>query len=712
MIKNPKQAYGISEDGKILRIAHLRRDKFQVYLLNADRLDMGSSLYFTQPQKERDSAFQEWTDDNGEETEFVMDEYDSVFDDSFGSSPSEVLFNSYNLRKGVIALNVNQDMMVSRQMQDTQRFKVKAWVRSQLMPIEYKEKNWRTCVISQNLEKHILLHKGPNKLLNLIANYGKTHRVPLYFQLADSIDVALTDYFRINILNTNRRVLLVYLGAEHRRAYLFDEGEWTHTLPLQIIEDDPSANVICSKLALALDSAQLSDPDELVICGDLVSENLVQYMETQFSTSSVEILRFPHIIIYETIPHLQNPYVLAQFALPIALAHKALYAGDERYTNTDFLPRNIVEGQKTYKVAWHGFLMLSLLFGLTLWGTISILQVVHALNQAKSDNQRLNHTLAVRRAEAAEIQEIRSKLEAHQKNMEIMRGTLENKNQWTEVLDTINRRAATLPKTWLTNFKKGKERLNITGLTTNRNHVLKLADVLPNSSITKVTESHIKNYSVWSFEIISDFPAKDWVGDIEADMLKLMELKQQYGEPGEYSPPEIVISQGRAVPGATIAKTPAKIKDLSVYRGLSPISQQSLPNLPDEIVEKSGPEIDDYAAFIGAINKGNMWEYRDLGVKFINKYRNSNLIPYVRWHLANRFFIDKELDLVYYYNRDNLNSSSELYPWALLLDARVDYMRNVSTYKTKYSKLKNDYARHPINAQVMADLLVVEKEEK
>ena len=32
-------------------------------------------------------------------------------------------------------------------------------------------------------------------------------------------------------------------------------------------------------------------------------------------------------------------------------------------------------------------------------------------------------------------------------------------------------------------------------------------------------------------------------------------------------------------------------------------------------------------------------------------------------------------------------------------------MRNVSTYKTKYSKLKNDYARHPINAQVMADLL-------
>lgn len=709
MIKHPKQAFGISEDGTVLRLVHLVRDREQVYLHDVDRVDLERSLYHPLEEAPAAAETNPWEEPGSDQPELKLDEYESVYNSDIRVQPWETMFNSYYLKQGVIALNVNDDQLIRSSDAIEGSRKIRQFVRSQLSPEEYKRKDWHVCRANLNQRPHLLLHKGSNLLLNLISDYGRRHKHPLYFQLADANDIALTDYYRINALDKEKRTLLVYLGNEYRRAFMFDKGEWLSTLPLQITQISPQPEIVYSKLALALDSAQLSDPEQMVLCGDLVSTELLEYISAQYPPDTVSLLSFPQIVVNSQKSDLYESRFMAQFALPLALAYKALFPDDLRYTRSNFLPHKTLESQKTYKVAWHGLIVLGVIFLLTLYGTISMLKVSQRLRDARAEKSRLERTLAQRRVEAAEIQKIRTSLEQQQQIFEVMRTILDGKNPWTEVLEIINRRVAGLPITWLTNLKKTGERLNLSGITTNRNHILSLAGALPNSEIMKVTEAEIKDRRVWNFEIGSDLPSKDWIAEIEQDLKKLMDMKKAYGEDPSIASP--ATTEKGTKPGVVLGPqkaATAQVKSLAPYKGLSPIQDRYLPQVPDDVAKKGGPELDAYYAFIASINRGNMWEYRDLGVKFLNNNTKGYLSMLVRWHMAYRFYIDKEFNLVNTYNEQLLAGSTELYPWALLLAARTDYARGYSAYKDKYYTLKNDYARHPISGQIKEDLRVIE----
>lgn len=709
MIKHPRQAFGISEDGTTLRLVHLVRDRSQVYLHDVDRVDLPRSLYQPLDEPEAPTEPHPWEDNAAGEQEITLDEFDSAYSPDVRVSPWETMFNSYYLRQGVIALNINEERLIRSSEAISGARRLKQYVKSQLSPEEYKSKDWQACQVSINQRAQLWLHKGSNQLLSLLAEYGRTHRSPLYYQLADANDIALTDYFRVNALDPEKRTLLVYLGEEYRRAYLFEKGVWITTLPLQITQKSPLPEIIYSKLALALDSAQLNDPEQIVLCGGLVNAELVEYLGQQYTHESVGILTFPNIVVNSQRSDLYEKFFLTQFALPLALAYKALYPDDQRYTHSNFLPHKTVEGQKTFKIAWHGLLVLGMIFLLALFGTISLLRGVQRLRDARQSRRELEHTLAQRRIEAAEIQRIRTSLEQQQKNIEVMRGILDGKNAWTEVLGILNRRFSGLPVSWLSNLKKDGKRLAVSGTTTSRSHILRIAESLPQSEIVKVTRAEIKDRTVWAFEIKSDLPQKDWIGEIEQDLRELQELKKQYGEdPSKLNQSSALAPKAAAAPASPQAATTAEVKSLAPYKGLSPIQDQYLPQLTNEMKKSAGQDLKDYYAFIASVNRGNMWEYRDLGVKFINKYPKSQILPLVRWHMAYRMYIDKEFNLVNVYNESLLLARDELYPWALLISARTDYARGISYYKEKYQTLKNDYARHPLSGQIALDLKVIE----
>ncbi len=99
-----------------------------------------------------------------------------------------------------------------------------------------------------------------------------------------------------------------------------------------------------------------------------------------------------------------------------------------------------------------------------------------------------------------------------------------------------------------------------------------------------------------------------------------------------------------------------------------------------------------------------MWEYRDLASKFLSKHRNSPLLPYVRWHMANRMFLDTGWDMVHYYTEPLIAERGEVYPYALLVRARTHYVRGNTMYKSEYSELKDDFSRHNLYRIVLEDL--------
>jgi len=704
MIKHPKQVYAIAEDGLKLRLVRLTRDKDIVYLHDLDQIDLDKSLYAHSDEELGDGIdLKQNSPDLRDEQEISLDEFTPDYAAELSMSPWENTLNSYDLYHGVIAINVNEENLLRYPDGELSGRMLKQFAKSSLSPAHYRSKEWKACPVKIANRAQTWLHHGPNQLLNMLEQHARKHKQRLYFQLADANDVVLADHFRIMHADPDKRTLLVYLGSEHRRAYLFEKGVWISTLQLQISQKDPDPEIVYSKLALALDSANLADPEVITLCGDNCGSDLLEYLQRQYSEDMVHYMSFPELVVSNERTELYDSRFLAQFALPIALAFKALHPEDERYSHTNFLPPKVLEGQKNFKVAWHGFLVLAVLFALVFYATVTILQTGQKLREAKSLKRELDKTLTMRRAQAAEIQKIRSDLESQQKSMEVMKNVLEGKNPWTEVLGKLNRRFAERPVSWLTNLRKAGEQLSIAGTTTNRSNILEFAALFPNGQINKVAQAKIKDTTVWQFEITSDFPEVDWWGDIQRDLEELMAMKKMYGEDTSGG------QTGSALPGATANVPPGTaitpiVKSLAPYKGLKPIPSELMPKPTERELKSAAAEMGDYNAFITAINRGNMWEYRDLASKFISKYRKSPLLPYVRWHMANRMFIDSGWDMVTFYTEPLITVRDEIYPYALLVRARTHYVRGNGMYKDEYSELKDDFSRHPLYKVIAEDL--------
>lgn len=351
-------------------------------------------------------------------------------------------------------------------------------------------------------------------------------------------------------------------------------------------------------------------------------------------------------------------------------------------------------------------LVLTAVFVVAFFGTISILKSNQQFKQATELKRQQEITLAKRRAEAAEIQEIRNALEKQHQLMEVIKSVLANKNPWSLILDTLNRKFAQRPVSWITSMRREQDKLAISGTTTNRQNIVEFAAVLPNSRIIKVNQAKIKERTVWVFEIRSDMPTVDWMAMIQKDMDELLAFKQQYGEANKLSGTATTAVQQ---PGGVTPVTTPVIKNLKPYAGLSPLAAQYMPVPTERVIKEAASLLPAYNAFISAVNRGNIWEYRDLSAKFITNNRRSPLVPYIQWHMANRMFIDRDWDMVRLFTEPLLKEMSDLYPYALLVEARTDFVKNNPAYKGKYVTLQNDYARHPLSGQIKADLAIISK---
>ena len=687
MQKHPKQAFGIFEDGHTIKLAHVIKENEQFYLEALDRVELDRPIYRETEEKVNLEAEADNWDQGTSEEGLKIDEFETIGGPSLQMLPQDNLLSAHQLRKGVIALNINDENIHRSTEQLSKSVSIKRYARDSISAVNYRAGQWQYSYAKIGGRKDLWLHQGINLLLEMVRDYQRKSRLPLYYQLADANDIALTDYFKQLVSGIEKRMLLVYLGEDYRKAFVFENGNWSDTLPLQITQKKPDIEVIASKLSLALDSSGHEYPEAIVICGDLVSQEGLDYLRGQFENTELSFLGYPYFIVNDAKPELLDQAYLSRFAIPIALAFKALHPDDVFFTPSNFLPANIIEGQKVFKIAWHGFLVLALVFFFTIFFTLRLLQANKKVVDAKKQDRELTQTLAIRRTEAKEIQEIRSKLELHQKSIEAMRTVLDKKNPWSYLLDIINRRMAANPTSWLTNLRMEKDKLILSGATTSRANVIQFADMLPNSEIKKVTASKIRQYTIWLFEISSDLPEVDWMSKIEEDLERLMALKESYGE---------AIASGSGTHKDTIT-------------GLASIPDNLLLNPPDKLLAGKDAAIPSYKAFIASTKTTNIWTYREMGQGFLQKNTNSPLAPYVRWRTAYRMYLDKEYDFALKFVQPLLSVEDDKHGHAVLLAARIFYAKKDPRYKEYYAIMKNDYARHPLAPLVQEDLKIVGK---
>lgn len=711
MSKHARLAFGIFEDGHTIRLVQLLREKGQLVLQGIDRVELDQSLYHAREMAGAQPEYEKTTwEDTSNPEEMKLDELDGEFGNELKISPWDAMLASVDLKGGVIALNCNDEYIIRASEPLAGSHALKRYAKANLSPDEYKLGDWQSSLIKIGGSQQVWIHRGPNLLLEMIQDYKKKNRMQLFYQLADANDLVLTDYFRINQLDSERRTILIHLGQDYRKAFIFEQGKWTNSLTLQITQRDPDPDIIYSKLSLALDNANERDPERIVLCGELATSELAEYLHVQYASSRVEMLSFSELAVPSDKAGLYDSYYLAQYAIPVALACKALNQDDPQWTASNFLPPRIMEGQKVFKIAWHGFIVLFMIFGVTFWATVAILKTSQNYRQEKIKKRELSFTLEQRRKEAAEIQKIREDLDNQEKNIEVLKTVLDKKNPWTEALAILNRSLSGKPTSWLQSLKLDKDRLYFNGATTQRANIIGISEALPNSQIRKVVHSKIRDVNIWNFELTGDLPSVDWSEEINRDLEELRKMKSSYGEAQEAQAQEEAktqLSPLKLIAPSASGSTVQKDKKGNVI--LPPLPQESCPTPREETTKGEGDDVKAYRNFVEASNRVNSWDYRDAGTKFLQSFPKSELAPAVRWWLSYRLYLDKDYSLANKFLSPMLTMDDRYHPYALLLQARMHYAWGSGNYKESYATLKSDYGRHALIKQVNSDLDLIGK---
>ncbi|HRX75956.1 MAG TPA: hypothetical protein P5342_00750 [Candidatus Cloacimonadota bacterium] len=713
MRKHPKQAFGIFHDGLVVRIAHLVREGNDVFLQAVDHTDLDKYWY-----KILDDPSVSAVDSKTKESKSTaqsaidIDEYDSEYETNYQLQPSERMLGAFELSRGVIALNVYDENILKDSPGAVDKKEISRFVKSKVPLKEQKAKDYQSSIVEVGGVPQHWLHHGSNRLLELLKDHSRNNRQKLFYKLADANDIVLTDYFKLTYRDElEGRVMLVYLGQEYRKAFLFEDGTWQQTLKLQITQSIPDEETISSKLALAIDSSGIKEPDRIILCGDLATSTLVEYMLSQFAAVQIELFNFRNIILTATTEEAQDNRSLSKHCIPIALAFKALFMDENGFAHSNFLPSKIIEGQKEFKIAWHGLLILIAIFATVFLATNSFLKRNQQLESERRLKRELNLNLNQKQAEANRINTILSDMEKQEKNLKAIGTLLEGKNYWTHLLDMINASFRAHPTSWLTNLKRDKSQLFISGVTSNRAHVIAFANSLPGSSIRKVAHARIRDNDIWVFEITFTAPKVAWMEDIEQQMREMLESRKQSGESATTATPATSNELKSVVPAQVVEtnlqpKPPAATKPVQAQvqkLHLAPIDSSLSPDADPAILAIDEGISEQYQSFVAAVNMGNMWEYRKQGYRFLSVNGSHPLSPIVRWWMAYRLYLDREYTLAQEFLNENLNGSSDLHTISLLLQARLYLARGDASYIELYDSLDHETQGTDLHIQVLKD---------
>ncbi len=696
MAKQKKVAYGIAEDGLSLKLAYLSRDGNQIALEALEQIELHESLYQHPAQKGEtgETKPEAWAPEEEASGPLSLEDITAEDKDSYGTQPYEALFQAYSLNQGVLAINTYDEQIIKLPLSGpglTVQQKQKL-VKENLARSEFKDGHWQASVVTINDQSELWIHHGTNRLLDILEQARKNQKNNFYYQLADANETALANLFlTTQTKESSENSMVLYLGSEYNRALIFEGNRWTFSLPIYLPPHQHDIEVVYSKLSLALDEAHIVDPENVYVCGDNCFIDVVEYLRSQLPNSHVEMWHLDELYMDSEALNVYDQDMIARFMLPVALAWKALTLDNPDTLKTNFLPSYIVEGQKVFKIAWHGYLLFALVFAGALFFSFSIQQLKFSIEQENALNKQLVVEHAEKKEQADAMLAMEKAIQQQNVVIETIKTLLKGKNQWTEIITSLNDSFQTHPTSWIRNLRKDGEGFKLLGVTTHRPNIVYFAGLFPNGSIINAKYRKIRDFTVWDFEINYSYPEVDWYKMMEADAEELRRYQEAKGidaaKPagtGETARTSLTQRVSRAVSGQLDDKIKATKSVIDI------------PQAPEALLaEAKDPAVIAFKKIITAFNSKNDWQMADLGTKFINNYPKSPLISYIRWYNAYRFFEKRQYDQANLWLSPIGNTRDAVYPYTLLLRSEISRAYGNKKQAEDYlKKVLSDYPQH------------------
>jgi hypothetical protein len=334
------------------------------------------------------------------------------------------------------------------------------------------------------------------------------NRLPVISAI-DSADVSLMNLIRANYtLEPEDVTVVIYVGAEFTRL-IFMRGAHFHQFAPIIGEgyDSPNLqNTVYSRLLLEQDNLAIPHIRRIILAGECKRIGFQEFLSQQLPDQEVEYLGTPRLDASKLSAEQQD--LISEYAVPIGAALKVL---DQRNTDlyeVNLLPASVREGQRVFKLAWHGYALLLMLFMSTLLFTWQIAQKSREIRDLRDvltlkESQRAeNMTLA------NSIQGLEDQLTRYKTSMALYDSLVPGAERWSKVLTQVSHGVEDLNSIWLTDMTASPAGdMMMNGFTTYRTRIPRLSTLFNEALLEEVNVQEIRKQTVYKYRIKVPNPA-------------------------------------------------------------------------------------------------------------------------------------------------------------------------------------------------------------
>jgi tol-pal system protein YbgF len=552
LIKNGKTALGIYQDGLTIKAAQLSVINGKISLTELTETTLSYPLY---PHEERpaepetefpvESGDVEPISDLADFTEdFKIPDLAELEEADYGSTEEaepimtgkqefQKLISQFPLDTCRISMNALEEDISFTQFDETfsqshSRSKIKKKLRDELLSKEEQKNKDNTFDFIRNKDNSILsfTETGSNDILHALKDINPLiSKKRFFYSFIEPIEVSLMNLVRNNYdFSADEYVLLIYIGIDTKFGIVMKGNDFVKNFPLIVPDSDIEhmRQVIYSKIILEQDTSNVNITSNIILSGEMAKDDDVEFFRNrinsgaQISRISLEKLHIPQAK-EETFP----PERIADYCIPIALAWKTLEGRNRNFYPCNLLPSKIIENQKPFKIAWHGFIVLTAIFYVAFSATFKNLNIGKDIIEINRENSQVELELRKNRAIVIKLQQVKGDIEILQENLKKVDKLIGNKNQWYYMLNVISNSFNDHKISWLTSLNSQEKTFKVSGFTTRKRNVIPFSNLFPNGNVEKVTENTIQNVQIWQYDITFGYP----------DPIEVAKQKKE-GEPG------------------------------------------------------------------------------------------------------------------------------------------------------------------------------------
>ncbi len=525
-----KQVLGIMVDGRDLKIAHLgwQNGEIVIHALEAvtlqrrlGRLTTAKPPVVVSQEAEGNSVF--GLEDEVPDGEGGFDETETEAGDV--SSLLINILSKYPLKKATLAINLPEGQTSYYNFESDFNLKGKKLIKrlfAEISPLAggTLDSAILDCFRSDLGELTVVVAEGNIALIDELAEIRSflPRNTPIY-NLIGSNEISLVNLARLNCdLPAKLISAVIYIGCDFSRVIIL-RGDHPISF-VQTIREGYQSPQVCqtlfSKILLEQEEAGTPEIEQILLAGEIGLTHAFDFFSKQYPDAKVQSLT-PGVLNTQYLKA-EEIAIFPNFAIPVALAWEALEKKNPSFIKLNLMPPAIKESQKVFKVAWHGFLMLGIVFfcavllsyqGLLRWNQINSLQ--ESIRLKKSSSEALQPDLAY-------ISQIQGQVSTYRSNLSFLDSLIVDPGKWSRLFTKLSHDFQSVDHIWIEDIKSDSSGFTMIGKSLYRDRIPRLASCFPQVDLKRVTRvASEEGDIVYEFEMSAVMPSPEPGGTIGSD---------------------------------------------------------------------------------------------------------------------------------------------------------------------------------------------------